>query len=55
MIRITVQYQFGYQAVHLVEPYSLVSRGQAWYLVCCIEGNLKVFWLRDIREIEVTG
>ena len=55
MIRITVQYQFGYLAEHLVEPYSLVSRGQSWYLVCCVDGHLKVFWLRDIREIDVTG
>jgi len=54
IIEITVQYQFGYQGVHLVQPYSLVSRGEAWYLVSCVEGNLKVFWLRDIQEIKVT-
>jgi predicted DNA-binding transcriptional regulator YafY len=52
-IRITIGYQFGFQTEHLVEPYSLVSRGQNWFLVCCNEGNLKVFWLRDIHHLEV--
>lgn len=53
IIRITVQYQFGYLAEHEVEPYSLVSRGQKWFLVGCIEGNLKVFWLSAIQDLKL--
>ncbi|MBN2046038.1 MAG: WYL domain-containing protein [Anaerolineales bacterium] len=55
VIHITVRYQFGYQADHQVEPYSLVSQRQRWFLVGCIEGNLKVFWLSDIQELKLTN
>jgi predicted DNA-binding transcriptional regulator YafY len=53
VVKLVVQYAFGYLSEHLVEAYSLVAQGQRWFLVCQVEENLKVFWLSDIHSVTV--
>ena len=54
VLKIEVLYAFGYRFEHLVQAYSLVSRGQDWYLICRLGGFFKVFSTQAIQTLEVT-
>ena len=54
VLKIEVLYSFGYRFEHQVQAYSLVSRGQSWYLICRVGGFFKVFSTEQIQSLEVT-
>jgi predicted DNA-binding transcriptional regulator YafY len=53
MVTLTIKYHFGIQIDHLVEAYSLVARGNDWYLIGRVEGNFRVFGFFQIARVEV--
>jgi predicted DNA-binding transcriptional regulator YafY len=54
-VRLVYQGSFDTQIGVVMEPYGLVAKMNAWYLIGKVEGYLKVLKISDILEVTVVG
>ncbi|MBN2500531.1 MAG: YafY family transcriptional regulator [Anaerolineales bacterium] len=52
-LRVSMQFQFGANLEHIVDPYGLVAKAGAWYLVWHKAGQVGVHRIADLVEVHL--